>query len=121
MERDSCADLIEEVLYMIDYDLPYGLCKMDSVVGVVSRASRIGCEVTLEVEDIEGEVPKAFVHCAGEIGQRILVSLMYFSKKYGNFIAKVDGFLDEGRVSSCKQPVRLLVGEEGQCCVLNAA
>jgi len=120
MEDDLCARLLKRIFSMIDYDLPYGLCKMDSVAGVVSRASRFGCEVALEVEGVEGKIPSAFVHCAGEIGQRVLVSLMYFSKKHGNFIAKIDGYLDEDGVSPCRQPVRLLAVEEGQC-VLNVA
>lgn len=81
---------------MINYDLPYGYCKFDSLVGEVIEMGSYGCKVLLPNEDGSEHYPlSAFVRCDGRsIGQKILVSLRYFSERYGNFVAALDSYID---------------------------
>ena len=92
---------------MINYDLPYGLFRMDTVAGTVVLSTRAGVEVLLDADGIEAPGPvRAFVRCHGSIGQRMLVSLRYFNEKRGNFFALLDGYLEKlppARVAEIKE------------------
>ena len=97
----------ERVKNMINYDLPFGFCRMDTVAGTVVRACHAGVEVALDMDDLDaGGTAKAFVRCGGKVGQRVLVSLQYFNKKRENFFALLDCYLNDGPVKEIEAAMK---------------
>ena len=82
---------------MEHYLLPYGLEKKDMLYGTVIAAKKEGIKIRLELNaDDEYLVPDevfGFAYAHGRPGQRVLVSLIMFNKRFNNFKVNIDSYL----------------------------
>ena len=74
--------------------MPSAIRKNDSFFGTIVSSNRNGINIRLDVGDPARDV-RAFAYSGGEIGRRVLVSVIKFNERFNQYNVAVDSFLHE--------------------------